>query len=240
MTVVVALKAGDYLQPRGRHLAFEQGIVMAGDSRISYIGGSLPPEDDHAKVDSINDFAIAGYAGNRSLATSVLSRLEEAVLKQGDFSPDSVALLAQRMLVAADLSASALPLVHRRVQMLLGIRDCKTQKFVLYEMRTDNGFTPKPRDGMVAIGSHGHYVKSIFEQVRDVATKLPGDPFKGPRVTLKDNLAPFVCLLLDKALETASEVEGQKSLIGGQTHLVVLHSRGVEAMNPDENTRLRI
>jgi ATP-dependent protease HslVU (ClpYQ) peptidase subunit len=241
MTVVVALKSGDYLQPRGRLLQFEPGIVMAGDTRLSYLGrGNRPAEDDHAKVDSIGDFAIAGYAGNRDIATSVLSRLEGAIVRAEDFSPRSIASIAQSMLVDDDLRNRHLQPKDRQVQILLGIRDPKTKNFVLYEMATDNGFELQPRDGMAAIGSHGHYVKEMFDKVRRIAAQLPSDPFKGPEVTLRENLAPFVWFLLDKAIETAAEVEGTGSLIGGGLHLVVLHSRGVEAMDPDDNVRLRL
>ena len=81
-------------------------------------------------------------------------------------------------------------------------------------------------------------IEHLIEDVRQVAAKLPNDPFKGPCVTLKLNLAPFVWLLLDKAIETAIEVEGKSSYIGGRVHLVVLHSSGVEVMNPDDNVKL--
>ncbi|MBA7478646.1 hypothetical protein ES707_14074 [subsurface metagenome] len=238
MTVVVAVKSGDYLQPQGRRLEFEQGIVMAGDTRLSYARGIRIPEDYHVKVDSIGDYAIAGYAGNSRMAEAVLTRLEEAIEKAGSFSPASITSIAQNMLVKEDLCNHHLHPSDRIVQMLLGMRDPETKKFILYEMTPDDGFYPKPRDGMAAIGSHGGYVKQIFEDVRRVAARLPGDPFKGPLVTLRNNLAPFIWLLLDKAIETAAETEGQKSLIGGRPHLVVLRSQGVEAMNPDDNAKL--
>lgn len=212
---------------------------MAGDTRLSYLGrGNHLLEDDHVKVDSIGDFAIAGYAGNRDIATSVLSRLEEAIIRAGDYDPSSIASLAQSMFVNEDLRNHSLQLSYRRVQVLLGIRDPKTNMFILYEMTTDRRFEPQPRDGMAAIGSHGHYVKTMFDKVRRRAAQLPSDPFKGPEVTIKENLARFVLLLLDKAIETAAEVEGTSSLIGGKPHLVVLHSSGVEAMNPDDNASL--
>ena len=240
MTIVVAVKSGNYLQPRGRRLQFEPGIVAAGDTRLSYLRGSRPPEDDHAKVDSVGDFAVAGYAGNRAIATSVLSKLEEAVIREGDFDPDSIAALAQRMLLEEHRRTRRSQPVAQRVQILLGIRDPKTKSFVLYEMSTDHASTPEPRDGMASIGSHGHYVRNMFETIRDVAARLPADPFRGPQVTLKGNLAPFVWLLLDKAIETAAEAEGRRSFVGGRPHLAVLHSRGVEAMYPDDNILLRL
>lgn len=241
MTVVVAMKSGDYLQPQGRQIHFEPGIIMAGDTRLSHIGVvSHPPEDDHVKVDSIGDFSIAGYAGNRNIATSVLSKLEEAVIRIADYDPSSIASLARRMFIDEDLRNHSLRLSYRRVQVLLGIRDLRTKSFILYEMATDNGFRLQPRDGMAAIGSHGHYVKKMFDKVRRIAAQLPGDPFKGPEVTLKENLAPFVWFLLNKVIETAGEVEGTGSFIGGEPHLVVLHSGGVEAMNPDDNVQLRL
>ena len=238
MTVVVALKSEAYLQPQGRRLEFEPGIVMAGDTRLSDIRGIRQPEDLHVKVDSIGDFAIAGYAGNRDIAEAMLTNLEESVERAGDSSPDKIVSLAQDMLIKADSINSHLQLQDRMVQILLGIRDPKTGKYVLYEMATDDRFVPKPRDGMAAIGSHGGHVKRLFENVRQVAAKLPNDPFKGPHVTLKRNLAPFVWLLLDKALEAAVEVEAKSSFIGGRVHLVILHSSGVEAMNPDDNAKL--
>lgn len=240
MTVVVALKSGDYLQQQGRQLEFEPGIVMAGDTRLSYSGGVRLPEDYHVKVDSIGDYAIAGYAGNSAIAEAVLTRLEDAIQRLGAFSPASIASVAQDMLVKEDRRNHHLPPSVRTVQVLLGTRDPETRKFVLFEMATHDGFSPKPRDGMAAIGSHGGYVKQVFEDVRLVAARLPSDPFKGPQVTLKEGIAPFIWLLLDKAIETAGEKEGQKALIGGKPHLVVLHSEGVEAMNPDENAKLTL
>lgn len=239
MTVVVAVKSGDYLQPHGRQIYFEPGIIMAGDTRLSYIGGvNPPPEDDHVKVDSIGDFAVAGYAGNRGIATSVLSKLEEAIIQAGDYNPSSIASLAQSMFVDEDLRNQSLQLLYRRVQVLLGIRDPKSKTFILYETTTDNGFESQPRDGMAAIGTHGKYAKQVFEDIRREAAQNPGDPFKGPVVTLKENLAPLVWLMLDKAIEVAAELEGKSSFIGGRPHLVVLHSSGVEAMNPEDNACL--
>lgn len=238
MTVVVALKSGLYLQPPGRQLEFEPGIVMAGDARLSFPRSIRKPEDYHVKVDSIGNFAIAGYAGNRNIAEAMLTKLEETAEKAGDFNPNRIASLAQDMLIKADSSNSHLQVPDRKVQILLGIRDFETQKFILYEMATEDGFNPKPRDGMAVIGSHGKPVKQIFEAVRREASRLLNDPFKGPRVTLKQNLAPLVYLLVDKAIGTAAEVEGKNSLIGGGVQLVILHSEGVEAMNPDDNAKL--
>ena len=239
MTVVVALKSAAYLQPRGRQLEFEPGIVMTGDTRVSYLGRRAPsPEDDHVKVDGIGDFAIAGYAGNSLIATTVLGGLEEAVIQEGNFDPKYIASLAQRLLVKED-SQSRLS-DGREVQILLGIRDPTVAKFVLYEMSTSQGFTPMVRDGMDAIGSHGHYVNNIFEEIRDVAAQLPNDPFEGPSVSLKENIAPFLWFLLDKAIESAAQAEGKNSAIGGSPHCVVLHSSGVEVMDPSSHARLRL
>lgn len=239
MTVVVALKSAAYLQPRGRQLEFESGIVMTGDTRLSYLGRRAPPpEDDHVKVDGIGDFAIAGYSGNSLIATTALGVLKEAVIQEENFDPASIVSLAQRLLVEED-SQSRLS-KGREVQILLGIRDPKVTKFVLYEMSSAQGFNPMVRDGMAAIGSHGHYVKNIFEEIRDVAAQLPNDPFEGPLVSLKENIAPFLWFLLDKAIESAAEAEGKDSAIGGSPHCVVLHSSGVEVMDPSFHARLRL
>lgn len=192
------------------------------------------------KVDSVGNFVIAGYAGNQSIATSVLTRLVEAVIREGVLDPESIAALAQRMLVEKHKSTRLSQFDAWRVQLFLGVRDLKTENFVLYEMSTDNASTPKPRDGMAAIGSHGLYARNLFETVRKLAERFSDDPFKGPQVTLQENLAPFIWFLLDKAIEAAAEVEGKRSFVGGETHLVVLQSNGVEAMNPDENLRLRL
>jgi ATP-dependent protease HslVU (ClpYQ) peptidase subunit len=212
---------------------------MAGDTRLSYIRGvNLPPEDDHVKVDGTGDFAIAGYTGNSAIATSVYRRLEEAIIRTGDYSPNSIASLAKNMLVSEDSRNHSVPLSYRLVQVLLGIRDSKTNRFVLYEMTTDTGFEPQPRDGMAAIGSHAKYAKEAFEDIRREAAQNPGDPFKVPLFTLKEGLASLVWLLVEKAIEVAAGLEGRKSLIGGRPHLVVLHANGAEAMNPDENANL--
>lgn len=235
MTVIIALKAGGYLQPRGLSLTVEPGIVMAGDTRLSFVGRlPPPPEDTHVKVDSIGDYAIAGYAGNRNIATSALIKLEGVIKATGNYAPLSITLLAQQKLIYEDSRYSYLPLSQRMVQILLGVRDPNSGKFALYEMSTEKNFTPQVRNKLVAIGSHGRYIRKLFRDVRRGAPY----PFQGPTVTLKDDSAVLVKLLLDKAIETSRKVEGNKSFIGGRTHLVILHSKGVEAMDPDGHVQL--
>lgn len=234
MTVIVALKTGDYLQPRGQHFTVEPGIVMAGDTRVSFINGSQPHEDDHIKVDTVGNFAIVGYAGNCKIATSVLTKLEEAIEAAGDYTPESVASILQGMLVQEDSSNIHLSLRLRKVQVLLGVRDPKVENYILYEMDTEKKFEPELRDMLATIGSHGKFIRKVFRDIRRGAAY----PFNGPVVTLKDDSAMFVKFLLDKALETANEVEGKGSFIGGVTHLAVLHSKGVVAMEPDINAKL--
>ena len=155
MTVIIALKTGGYLQPRGLSLTVEPGIVMAGYTRLSFVGRlPPPPEDAHVKVDSIGDYAIAGYSGNRDIATSVLIKLEEEIKATGNYAPLSIALLAQQKLIYEDSRCSHLPLSQRMVQILLGVRDPHSGKFALYEMSTEKNFTPQVRNKVVTKGSY--------------------------------------------------------------------------------------
>lgn len=238
MTVVVAVKSGSYLQPAGRQISFEPGIVMAGDTRVSLVGGKqrLLPEDNHVKVDSIGDFAIAGYAGNREIATSALVQLEDKVKQVA--SPNKIASMVQTTLQDA-YKAHGKGKPEHSVQLLVGVRDReKTGAFVLYEFDSQDEFKPHARDGMAAIGSHGIHVKNMFECIRKYSAMIPGDPFGGPQFTLKENLASLVWVLLENLLETASEIEGSDSLIGGKTHLAVLDAAGVQVLNPPYNSGL--
>ncbi len=236
MTVVIALKSANYLQPSGRNLEFEPGIIMAGDTRLSWIGVRRKHEDDHVKIDSIGNYAIAGYAGRQDIATAVLTKLEDNIKAGGDYSTGAITSLTKDMMDKEIAKHGAL--ADTTVELLLAIKDIGTGKFLLYKMTSYNEFTPESQDGMTVIGSHGHYVKDIFEKVRDKAISLQNDPFRGPNVNLKENLALFIKLLLDNLIEVAVTQDGDSSLVGGETHLVILHSSGIEAMNPEAYKRL--
>lgn len=242
MTLCVAVTVPcTALNPMRRPLAFsERGIVLAADTRFTWLDGSRIV-DDGIKIWPLNDWAIAGFSGHVELGEAALFSMR---LTLGDWAfrkHDKIAEGTRNWLRywQRTVSRNRDPLP---TEVLLAIYDAGIDQFLLYVLSSQENFEATRREGVVPIGSGAARFKQVFHtevdwytnqwsapvrtglklvQIGDMVAVEPRQPDDREPVRLLQ-VAGLVVGTLDSVLQ-----EADLATVGGLVQAFMLSKTGV-------------
>jgi ATP-dependent HslUV protease subunit HslV len=130
----------------------ETGVVIAGDGQVSL--GHTVVKSCARKVRKINnDSILVGFAGATADAFTLLERLESKLISYPNQLSRACVELAKDWRTDRYL---------RRLEAMLAVAD-KDHSYII----TGNGDVLEPEDGIIAIGSGGHYALSAARALLD-------------------------------------------------------------------------
>ena len=235
MTLCVAATAPEAI-PRAyrRMLRIEPGIVLVSDTRFTYPSG-WPAQDDGLKVAPVVPWAIAGFSGLGQIAEPALGRLADELADATPIKPSDLAVRAGMYLRESwakfeSAYATRRPSPPLDTAVLIGIRDTRTGKFLLYLLEgtglqsPTERFVPQQRSGALAIGSGASRFRGCFEaEITFVAQRwvegVRGKPRAAQEVSLQDCVLPVVATL-DAIVEGGSD-----PAVGGKIEAIILTAR---------------
>jgi hypothetical protein len=226
MTVCVAVNTAKHAQPRYNNVRLEPGIIMLADTRVTNTLTGEPLANDIVKVDFLSDYAVGGYSGNTIVAEKALSDIDDKFRKLSEPDPAGAVQIARRILSANLNSACASS--STKFTVLIGVKDFSLKGYRLYYLGWENDFLPIERTGLCAIGSHGRPFADIYSRILNEGQGLQNNPFTKSKMPIwgENSFANLLVELLSLELETASEVEGPRALIGGFPRVLTLTDTG--------------
>ena len=241
MTVCVGLPIPcKDLNPYGRPFRFlGHGVALVADTR--YTIGSTH-RDDGLKVVKLSEFAIAGLAGDASVAEKALRSLGDELDSGQIRNPKNVIPIATKLLMNQWKKTRP----KRDTLVMIAIYDGRAQ-CTLYLLSSTEDFKARREDGLVAIGSGAGEFRRVFRDdirdrsygwerirlgrqfyVRNLEELTPEQLLKLPPVStnthdVRLNDAELVLYTsLDRTLE-----ETKSKLIGGDVQTLLLTNKGV-------------
>lgn len=230
MTVCVAVNTAKHAQPTYAKVAFESGIIMLADTRVTTgrveVGDNTLARsvvaDNIVKVDFLSDYAIGGYSGDVVVAERAIRLVGDEFNKH--IKPDGASMAE----LAAKVFRENCPMSSEGFCALIGMKDSRSRSYRLYLLSSDNSFAPIEKAGLYAIGSHGAPYAVQYCRVFHEGQDLARNPFKQDRMPMwgDNSFANLLGELLSLELETAREAEGPRSFIGGSLRMLSLTDAG--------------
>lgn len=228
MTTCVAVNSARHGQPSyNSKVEYEKGIIMLADSRITYVGDVLPPEDDICKVDFLSDYAMAGFAGNVNVARIALPVLDDEFKKRPQFGGQGQIQRAGEILKDHYLAA---PGRKSALHVLIGVRDVSHSTYRLFLLKSESDFAPQESSGLCAIGSGGGEFAAVYNTIFIDGQVLPRNPFTQSLMPIwgKNSFSNLLGEMLELQLKDAQEKSGPEAKIGGTVRLATLTDKGID------------
>ena len=236
MTIIVGITSSGMFVPPGSDWAIQPCVVIAADTRISYLTG---PRDFGAKCDNIGQWAIVGYTGDTGIGTDIAAMLDDYASSVGTKDFDALVAKAESLLNdrGGELAAwcADLSLIVAAYDSVQGIPR-------LVSVTWENKAVVRNHPDIVVMGSGMPGLKEYAVQAAMSYRVGKDDPEIGATLS-SETFSQFAIHLVFHSLEEAAARESANQTdddVGGTVQACVSDAAGVRSFEPEFHDQLSV